>query len=241
MVDSGFPWRAESDAGRLAALYTPDPTTGVAVQQDALGARSPPGACGTVRRRRTGRSAGGLPPVHRDVFLVATSTACDYLAFAFDYMTAQPPLPDLETNGRPLFAETTFDGTGFRGDSAVVDDPVKGKVPRHAQVPCVGRCGRLAAFWVDPVEEIAALLLTQQLLLEHPPDPVPAEPAGVPGARRLATPRPRGPPAAARSAPGGLRAAAASAAAASGSLAPGPIELQLVANIGSRRSAPPGQ
>jgi len=35
---------------------------------------------------------------------------------------------DLEAFGRPLFAETTFDGVGFGLGFAVVDDPVKNKV-----------------------------------------------------------------------------------------------------------------
>src|ERR671915_1281063 len=39
---------------------------------------------------------------------------------------------DLETVGRPLFAETTYDGVGFGLGFSVLDDPVKNKVPGSA-------------------------------------------------------------------------------------------------------------
>jgi CubicO group peptidase (beta-lactamase class C family) len=81
-----------------------------------------------------------------------------------DYMTRNhlPGGADLEEFGRPLFAETTFDGTGFGLGFAVVDDPVKGKVLGTAGSYLWGGAAS-TAFWVDPVEEITALFLTQLL------------------------------------------------------------------------------
>ena len=81
-----------------------------------------------------------------------------------DYMTRNhlPGGVDLEEFGRPLFAETTFDGIGFGLGFSVVDDPAKNKV---LSAPGEFGWGGAAstAFWVDPVEEITALFFTQLL------------------------------------------------------------------------------
>jgi len=67
---------------------------------------------------------------------------------------------DLESFGRPLFAETTFDGIGFGLGFSVVVNPVANKV-----LSSPGEFGwggaASTAFWVDPVEDITALLFTQ--------------------------------------------------------------------------------
>jgi CubicO group peptidase (beta-lactamase class C family) len=69
---------------------------------------------------------------------------------------------DLTEFGRPLFAETAFDGVGFGLGVSVVVDPVKAKVPGS-----VGEFGWGGAasttFWVDPKEELTVLFLTQLL------------------------------------------------------------------------------
>jgi CubicO group peptidase (beta-lactamase class C family) len=164
MVDTGFQVPA-ADAGRLAALYMPDPVTGAAAQQDGLGAAAlqPPevlsgggGLVGTAadyhRFTEMLRRGGELDGVR----LLGTRTV--------DYMTRNhlPGGADLEEFGRPLFAETTFDGTGFGLGFAVVDDPVKAKVLGTAGSYLWGGAAS-TAFWVDPVEEITALFLTQLL------------------------------------------------------------------------------
>jgi CubicO group peptidase (beta-lactamase class C family) len=155
----------EADAGRLAALYTPDPATGRAVRHDAMGqaALRPPDCLS---------GGGGL-----------VSTAADYHRFAqmllgegeLDgvrllgsrtrrYMAANhlPGGADLEAFGRPLFAETTFDGVGFGLGFSVVVDPVAG---RFTSSPGEFAWGGAAstAFWVDPLERITAMFLTQLL------------------------------------------------------------------------------
>ncbi|MDQ6697615.1 MAG: beta-lactamase family protein [Actinomycetota bacterium] len=163
MNDSGF-WADESDHGRLAALYTPGPDR-KAVRIDAMGR--------AALSRPTALSGGGG----------CVSTAHDYHRFAEMLrrggeldgtrllgprtvaMMASNHLPgdvDLEAFGRPLFAETTFDGVGFGLGVSVTIDPVKTRVPST-----VGEYGwggaASTAFWVDPVEDITAVFLTQLL------------------------------------------------------------------------------
>jgi CubicO group peptidase (beta-lactamase class C family) len=162
MTDTSFALR-EGDAGRLAALYANDPQTGRAVRYDALGrkALSPP---------KFLSGGGGL-----------LSTAADYLRFmrmllgegeldgvrllgprTVRYM-GQNHLPghvDLETFGRPLFAETSFDGVGFGLGFSVVQDPVHNKVPSSIGELAWGGAAS-TAFYVDPREDLGVLFLTQ--------------------------------------------------------------------------------
>jgi CubicO group peptidase (beta-lactamase class C family) len=164
MGETGF-WAGEKLAPRLAALYSPDPATGVAVRNDGLGATA-------LRPPDCLSGGGGL-----------VSTAADYHRFTamllgdgeldgtrllapgtLRYMGANhlPGGADLEQVGRPLFSETTFDGVGFGLGFSVLLDPVANRVP--------GSPGQLAwggaastAFWVDPAQDISALFFTQLL------------------------------------------------------------------------------
>jgi CubicO group peptidase (beta-lactamase class C family) len=81
-----------------------------------------------------------------------------------DYMTRNhlPGGADLETFGRPLFAETSFDGVGFGLGFSVVTDAAANKVLRSVGEYAWGGAAS-TAFWVDPAEEIVALFLTQLL------------------------------------------------------------------------------
>jgi CubicO group peptidase (beta-lactamase class C family) len=164
MSDTAFSV-APSDHQRLAALYTPHRRTGRAVRLDTMGnaALQPP---------RVLSGGGGL-----------VSTARDYHRFAqmllgegeldgarvlgsrtVRYMTRNhlPGGADLEEIGRPLFAETTYDGIGFGLGFSVVEDPAKNKV-----LSTKGEFGwggaASTAFWVDPVERITAMFFTQLL------------------------------------------------------------------------------
>ena len=69
---------------------------------------------------------------------------------------------DLESFGRRLFAETTFDGVGFGLGFAVLLDPVANKV---LSTPGELAWGGAAStfFWVDPAEQLTAIFLTQLL------------------------------------------------------------------------------
>ena len=68
-----------------------------------------------------------------------------------------------------MFAETTLDGMGFGLGFSVVDDPVQNKVLAS---PGEFAGGGMAspAFWVDPAEDVTALLFTQ--LMPSGTDPI---------------------------------------------------------------------
>ncbi|SCG43646.1 serine hydrolase domain-containing protein [Micromonospora halophytica] len=162
MTDTRF-WVDEPNVKRLAALYTPHPATGQAVRVDKIGAFA-------LTRPECFSGGGGL-----------VSTAADYHRFTqlllrggeldgvrllaprtVRYMTRNhlPGGGDLASFEPEGFAETVLDGIGFGLGFAVVEDPVPARVPSS-----VGEYywGGLAstAFWVDPAEEVTALLFTQ--------------------------------------------------------------------------------
>jgi CubicO group peptidase (beta-lactamase class C family) len=161
MTDTAF-WAGENTKD-LAALYVPEPGSRRAIRNDALGqvALRPPKAL-----------LGGQGLI---------STAADYHRFTqmllgggalggtrllgtrtVRYMTRNhlPGGADLEAFGRPLFAETTFDGVGFGLGFSVVLDPIVNKVPCSPGEFAWGGAAS-TTFWVDPIERITVLFLTQ--------------------------------------------------------------------------------
>ena len=168
MTDTAF-WAGPAAAPRLAALYGPGPD-GKAKRMDVFGQAA-------LKEPRMLGGGGGL-----------VSTAADYDRFTqmllhradspageldgvrllsprtVGYM-ARNHLPggqDLETFGRPLFAEAPFRGVGFGLGFAVVIDPVPGKV--------VGSAGEISwggaastAFWVDQEAGLTVSFFTQLL------------------------------------------------------------------------------
>jgi CubicO group peptidase (beta-lactamase class C family) len=164
MSDTAF-FASETDHDRLAALYFPAPRTRKATRLDSIGehAKKPPASLS---------GGGGL-----------VSTAADYHRFTqmllgegevdgarllgsrtLRYMTRNhlPGGADLEAFGRPLFAETTFQGIGFGLGFSVVQDPAANKVLSSRGTFAWGGAAS-TAFWVDPAEEITALFMTQLL------------------------------------------------------------------------------
>jgi CubicO group peptidase (beta-lactamase class C family) len=164
MDDTAF-WVAGEAADRLAALYVPDPQSGRATRFDRMGqvARSPPDCL---------LGGGGL-----------VSTAADYHRFtqlllgrgelgdvrllgprtlAFMTQNHLPGGRDLESFGRPLFAETTFEGVGFGLGFSVVDDPVAARFPASRGEFAWGGAAS-TAFWIDPVERLTVVFMTQLL------------------------------------------------------------------------------
>jgi CubicO group peptidase (beta-lactamase class C family) len=162
MTDTGF-WVEEAEAGELAALYVAGPDG--PVRDDDLGGRA-------LRRPACLAGGGGL-----------VSTTADYHRFTqallgggeldgarilgsrtLAYM-ARNHLPggaDLESFGRRLFSETTFDGVGYGLGFAVLLDPVANKV---LSTPGELAWGGAAStfFWVDPAERLSAIFMTQLL------------------------------------------------------------------------------
>ncbi|WFE38670.1 serine hydrolase domain-containing protein [Micromonospora sp. WMMD998] len=162
MTDTRW-WVDAADAKRLAALYTPHPATGQAVRADKIGraALAEPG---------WHSGGGGL-----------VSTAADYHRFTqcllrggeldgvrllgprtLRFMTRNhlPGNRDLASFSPEGFSETVIDGIGFGLGFAVVLDPVPARVPSSVGQYYWGGMAS-TAFWVDPVEEVTALLFTQ--------------------------------------------------------------------------------
>ncbi|MBO1078523.1 serine hydrolase domain-containing protein [Roseomonas haemaphysalidis] len=67
---------------------------------------------------------------------------------------------DMAAMGQPRFSESTFEGIGFGLGFSVMLDPARAQI-----IGTPGECAwggaASTAFWVDPVEELAVILLTQ--------------------------------------------------------------------------------
>ena len=164
MDETAF-WVGDEDAGRLAALYTADPATRQAVREDRMGA--------AARRAPDCLSGGGglvstASDYHRFTQMLLRGGELDGVRLlgtrTVRFMTSNhlPGGVDLEAFGRPLFAETTFNGIGFGLGFSVVDDPVANRVPSSKGEFAWGGAAS-TAFWVDPAERLTALFFTQLL------------------------------------------------------------------------------
>ena len=168
MNDTAF-WVDGDRVDRLASLYLASPGT-VAAQRKAVhggsfGARPP-------EAPRFLSGGGGLH-----------TTTYDYLRFAemlrgggqlggtrilgprtvrFMASNHLPNNADLTDFGRPIFAETSYDGVGFGLGFSVVLDPVKNRTPGSAGDFGWGGAAS-TAFWVDPVEDMSVVFMTQLL------------------------------------------------------------------------------
>jgi CubicO group peptidase (beta-lactamase class C family) len=168
MTDTAF-HVGEDGAGRLAALYMPD-SGGKTTRLDALGR--------VARKPITMNSGGGG----------LVSTAADYHRFLHMLLdTAGSPageldgirllsprtvgymarnhLPgglDLETFGRPLYAESPFAGVGFGLGFGVTIDPVPSRVVSSEGELTWGGAAS-TTFWIDQREELAVSFYTQLL------------------------------------------------------------------------------
>jgi len=168
MTDTAFHTDDEG-AGRLGALYTPT-GDGKTARLDSLG---------RVARKQARLNSGGAGLL---------STAADYHRFlhmlldtsggpageldgtrllsprTVGYMARNhvPGGLDLETFGRPLYAESPFAGVGFGLGFAVVIDPVRSRVVcSEGELSWGGAAS--TAFWVDQREELAVAFYTQLL------------------------------------------------------------------------------
>src|SRR5258708_12100222 len=111
-----------------------------------------------------------------------------------ELMTMNHLKGDMADMGMPRFSESTYDGIGFGLGFSVTIDPAKAHI--------LGSPGEYAwggaastAFWCDPAEDMAVVLLTH--LLPSPTHPIPRGrpvPTSHPLSRRSATPAPSPPP-----------------------------------------------
>jgi len=164
MTDTRW-WVSGSDADRLAALYVPDPRSGRTRRYDDLGAR-------VLEKPALLSGGGGLlstaADYHRFTQLLLRGGELDGVRLlgprtvrfmTRNHLPGGQDLGKLSTGG---FAETTLDGVGFGLGFAVVEDPVPSRVPSSVGEYYWGGVAS-TAFWVDPVEEVTAMMFTQLL------------------------------------------------------------------------------
>ena len=164
MADTNF-WCPPEKQDRLAALYAPLGPNRTAVRFDAMGApaKTQPDVL---------LGGGGLVGSAHDYFkfLLALSGQGEFndvrlLAPKTVEMMRSNHLPgnaNLDTFGRPLFAETSFDGVGFGLGVSVTTNTVASKAP--GSVGDFG-WGGAASTWamIDPVEDLTVFFATQLL------------------------------------------------------------------------------
>ena len=162
MTDTGF-YVEEERQHRLAALYAMPAGGRDIVRFDQMGkaAVTPP---------RVLSGGGGLVSTSRDytrfTWMLLNGGEYDGARIlsprTVRLMTSNhlPGGVDLQAYGRPLFAEVRYDGVGFGLGFARLLDPAVAKVAGNAGE---FNWGGLAstAFWVDPVDEITAVFMTQ--------------------------------------------------------------------------------
>jgi CubicO group peptidase (beta-lactamase class C family) len=161
MTTTGFAVLA-GDVGRFATLYEPDKAGGMKVMETAESSSFREGVVDTLS------GGGGL-----------VSTADDYLRFAemlrrrgelggerilaprtVGFMASNQLDGDIAAIGPKTFSETSFEGVGFGLAVSVMLDPAKAGMSGS---PGDFGWGGMAstAFWVDPVEDMVVLYLTQ--------------------------------------------------------------------------------
>ncbi|WP_225412335.1 serine hydrolase domain-containing protein [Stigmatella hybrida] len=162
MTDTAFGCPPEQHA-RLAALYGVSPGRPAPVRIEAIGKAA-------MSRPSWLSGGGGLVSTVRDytrfTWMLLNGGALDGVRLlsprTVAYMTRNhlPGGADLATFGRPLFAETRFDGVGFGLGFGVVTDPV---AHRTLTSPGEYHWGGMAstAFWVDPAEGLSVVFMTQ--------------------------------------------------------------------------------
>jgi CubicO group peptidase (beta-lactamase class C family) len=159
MRDTGF-YVPDASHGRLAANYQPG--------KDGLELIDDPKTSRYLKPRKLCSGGGGL-----------VSTAADYLRFCdflrrkgeldgvrllgrktVEYMTTNHLPGDMAAMGQPRFSESSYEGIGFGLGFSVTLDPAKAQI--------IGSPGEYAwggaastAFWIDPKEDMAVVMLTQ--------------------------------------------------------------------------------
>jgi CubicO group peptidase (beta-lactamase class C family) len=164
MIDTAFGLSGPDspDVARLARLYMATPSKTL-VPFDQLGEAF-------TRRAKAFSGGSGLVSTaadyHRFVEMLRAGGQLDGVrilgprtvaAMTRNYL---PGNADLDTFGRPLFAETPYRGVGFGLGFGVVLDPASaGMLASVGDYSWGGAAS--TSFWVDPVEDITAVFLTQ--------------------------------------------------------------------------------
>ena len=168
MTDTAF-YVSDESAGRLAALYTPA-ADGTTARLDSLGrmprqpARLNSGGAGLLstaadyhRFLHMLLDTPGSPAGELDGIRLLGPRTVGYMA-----RNHLPGGLDLETFGRPLFAESQFAGVGFGLGFGVVIDPVRTRMMcSEGELTWGGAAS--TGFWIDQREELAVAFYTQLL------------------------------------------------------------------------------
>ena len=160
MVDTAF-HVPEAKVDRFAANYARAKDGGVRVIDAVEGSRF-------TKPAVTFSGGGGL-----------VSTAADYIRFCrmiarkgeldgvrllgrktVEYMTINHLPGDLSEMGQATFAETSYDGIGFGLGFSVMLDPAKAQIVGSPGEHAWGGAAS-TAFWIDPVEDMFVIFLTQ--------------------------------------------------------------------------------
>lgn len=173
MADTGF-WVPEERAERLATNYAVPDLSPFGLPDGASGGDMVAidvGATSTYRQRPVFLSGGGG----------LVSTAADYLRFCrmllqggrldgqqvlgrktVEHMTRNhlPSGGDLASMGQAVFSETSYEGIGFGLGFSVMLDPARANVSGSVGEYAWGGAAS-TLFWIDPVEELIVIGLTQ--------------------------------------------------------------------------------
>lgn len=174
MVDTGF-WVDDDRGHRLAANYAVPSLSPFPLPEGAEGdskvAIDQGDASSPFRRQPTFLSGGGglvstLGDYHRFTQMLLNGGAVDGSRVlgrkTLEYATKNhlPGGRDLAAMGQPVFSETRYDGVGFGLGFSVALDPTASQViSSPGEFAWGGAASTL--FWVDPVEELTVIGLTQ--------------------------------------------------------------------------------
>ena len=164
MQNSGFAVPAEA-AERFAACYRHKAPGAYQLQDDPETSRylSPP-----TFLSGGGGMVGTIDDYHRFARMLLNKGELDGARLlgrkTVDYMAANhlPGGRDLAAMGQPVFSETPYEGIGFGLGFSVVVSPTAANVLDSAGEFAWGGAAS-TYFWVDPVEEVIAVFLTQLL------------------------------------------------------------------------------
>ena len=164
MPDSGFHVRADA-ADRFAACYNHVAPASYRLQDDPEGSR--------YHKRPAFFSGGGgmvgtIDDYHRFARMMLGKGELDGTRVlgrkTVEYMTSNhlPGGCDLAAMGQRVFTETSYEGIGFGlGFSVVVDPPAANVLDSPGEYAWGGAASTY--FWVDPLEEVIVVFLTQLL------------------------------------------------------------------------------
>ena len=171
MTDTAFTV-APGNVPRFAANYMKGEDGKAALLDDPATSRFITPPLDRLRRRRPDRHGARLHAVlSHDAQQGRASTNEQLLGRkTVELMTSNHLGGDMAAMGMPRFSESKYDGVGFGLGFSIMLDPAKAEI--------LGTPGEFAwggaastAFWIDPVEDMAVVLLDPAHPVEHLPDP----------------------------------------------------------------------